>query len=90
MPEQVVYFIEAVGLELIKIGQTRLLDDRIRSLATGSPVPLKLIGYIAGTAARERKLHKQFARDRAHGEWFRATPELRRYIAKAVKHSGHG
>jgi len=35
---------------------------------------------IAGTARQEAALHRAFAADRTHGEWFKASDGLRRFI----------
>jgi hypothetical protein len=81
----VVYFLEAPLAQLIKIGWTRFLAGRIGALATGSPIPLNLLGCVPGGLTAEQKLHGKFAAIREHGEWFRATPELRKFIARALK-----
>ncbi|MFE4263438.1 GIY-YIG nuclease family protein [Streptomyces sp. NPDC056883] len=55
----------------VKIGFTG--DDatkRLRSLQTGSPVPLTVLAEFAGTKQLEAKLHRHFAGRRLHGEWF--------------------
>src|SRR5262245_44385141 len=45
-PTSWVYFIEAVGLNKVKIGTSDNPEDRLRQLATGSPVPLKIAGQM--------------------------------------------
>ncbi len=73
-----IYFIEAVGVGHIKIGFTDSLDasDRLTTLQTGSPVPLRLLGTIPGTLDDEKDLHRRFASARGVGEWFRPVAEL--------------
>lgn len=75
-----VYFIEASAVGAIKIGASGDLERRFRHLCVGSPTPLTLLLAIPGTLGDERRLHSMFAAERAHGEWFRATPQLRRFI----------
>jgi len=77
-----IYFIEGAGL--IKIGYSIDPEMRMKGLAVASPVPLVSLGYIPGSRALERRLHKKFTAIRAHGEWFEATDELRQYIAKVT------
>lgn len=80
-----VYFIEAVGLDLIKIGFALRLSERIAELQTASPVPLRLLGSVLGGRDLERFYHDCFADQRVKGEWFRRCPELDRYIEAADK-----
>lgn len=80
-----VYFIEAVGLERIKIGKANNPEARLAGLQTGSPVPLRLLGKIPGGHALEKKLHGEFASLWMDGEWFHATKELRNYIHATCK-----
>ena len=74
------YFIEAPSVGQIKIGITGEMDRRLRSLRASSPVDLSLMLDIAGTARQEAALHRAFAADRTHGEWFKASDGLRRFI----------
>ena len=78
------YFIEAVGLNRIKIGGLRgNAGDRswrygailrCKELETGCPVPLRVIAVTA--RYYEDDLHRRFARFRVKGEWFDGAPEL--------------
>jgi len=79
-----VYFIQADKLRLIKIGFTRDIRDRLRTLQTCSPDRLTLIGAIHSKNGEqiEASLHKQFQADRDHGEWFRPSPALLETISK--------
>lgn len=63
-----VYIVEAGGL--FKIGVAQDVTRRLRSLQTGSSVPLRLVGTVTGGYAREAELHKRFRPFRLHGEWF--------------------
>ena len=67
-----IYFVRAVGTDLVKIGHTdRDVGKRVRALQTGSAYGLELLAAFTGGPEAERALHAQFATFRAHGEWFR-------------------
>lgn len=71
-----VYFIQATD-GLIKIGVAGSPEDRLRTLQTMSPVPLKLrLVLPGGGAQREAELHERFREHRSHGEWFRPASDL--------------
>jgi hypothetical protein len=78
-----IYFIEAVGLDRVKIGYTsgESVERRLLALKTASPVPLKVVGVIEGTQKQERRLHRKYAAHRVCGEWFTVTGELKAYLA---------
>lgn len=78
-----VYFVQAGAGGLIKIGRALRLRHRVRDLRRMNGAPLIVLGYVAG-ADRERGLHMRFARDRAHGEWFRASAPLLRFITASA------
>jgi hypothetical protein len=82
LEERQVYFIQAEGLGLIKIGVANCSHSRLRCLAPMSPAPLTLLGAVKTdkVGSLEKELHRQFAEHRSHGEWFKAAPELVRYI----------
>jgi hypothetical protein len=63
-----VYFVEAAGL--VKIGKARMLVPRLAGIATGSPVPQKLIAT-AGPAELESAYHGLMKDRRERLEWFR-------------------
>lgn len=73
-----IYFAQAEGVGHIKIGFTDGQDagDRLASLQTGSPVPLRLLGTIPGSIEGEKDLHRRFAAARVCGEWFKPVPAL--------------
>lgn len=82
-PSSVVYFIR-MG-DLIKIGTTTNLRRRVMGL---SLTMKHVLATVRGGWVVERELHERFAHLREHGEWFRAEPELLRFIEEA-KVSGH-
>jgi hypothetical protein len=76
-----VYFIEAKGMGLIKIGWTANdVGGRLGDLACASPAELVVLGLREGAMAAERQLHRDFAEHRVRGEWFRDCPAIRDYI----------
>jgi hypothetical protein len=72
------YLIRGAGL--IKIGIAYDVDKRIRSLQTGSPVILELVGVLTTTKfdsyAIEKEIHELAQDYRKHGEWFEECAEL--------------
>lgn len=77
-----IYFVEAVGLNLIKIGYAMDPWQRFNVLLSAAPVPLKMLAMKPGGPVEETRLHQQFAAQRSHGEWFRRCPELDALIAE--------
>jgi len=67
--ESYTYFLQAGDGGPIKIGSTRNLLVRLRSLTMMSPVPLKLLGIMKGGKVEEF-CHARLAAFRVHGEWF--------------------
>ena len=65
------YFLQAGAGGPIKIGSTKNLAVRIRTLMTMSPVPLRFLGVMKGD--HEEACHMHLGAFRIHGEWF--TPE---------------
>jgi hypothetical protein len=77
----VVYFIEAVGMGLVKIGYTLRPVERFMGMLGVCPCPLSLLGSMQGGPRKERQLHNQLAEYRTHGEWFKKVPEVEAVIA---------
>jgi hypothetical protein len=80
-----VYFLEAVGLGLVKIGFSRNVPKRKYSVQSSCPVPVRVIGLMKGTEATEKDLHKRFREDQRQGEWFLLSPKIREYIDNNAK-----
>jgi hypothetical protein len=78
-----IYFVRAGLSGLIKIGKAVDVARRLKTLRTGSSEPLELLGSTPDTSGGllERAIHRDFAADRARGEWFNPTPALLAYIA---------
>ena len=70
----IIYFIEAVGLDLVKIGTTEDLDRRMAHLAAVCPTPIVLLKQLPGGRSEERELHSRWGAHRVHHEWFQLAP----------------
>lgn len=79
-----VYFIKSGNA--VKIGMSKDVPGRLRTLRTMSPLPLELLGVIPGGRDEEALLHREWAELRLHGEWFQATPDLIGHIAGICAH----
>lgn len=76
-----IYFAEAVGVPLIKIGSSDNVEKRIVHINGQSPVAVTLLSTMPGGVEEERELHLAFADIRSHAEWFFGTALLRGFIA---------
>ncbi len=77
-----VYFIQAEGEGLIKIGLSSYPDCRLDAIQANSPARLRIIGIVPeGGYGLEAALHRRFASNRQHHEWFAPTPDLMKWIA---------
>jgi hypothetical protein len=48
----------------------------LSALQTGSPLKLKVIGYVDGDKDLEKALHSEFSDKKIQGEWFECCTEL--------------
>lgn len=55
---------------LVKIGVTTGVRQRLQTFQCGSPVRLAVLWAVPGDHTLEGWLHKEFAGQRRHGEWF--------------------
>ncbi|MGH8243900.1 MAG: GIY-YIG nuclease family protein [Steroidobacteraceae bacterium] len=73
-----VYFLGEAenGCSPIKIGVTKDIARRKRTLQTGNPLELRLLGWIVADDSfqLERQLHEHFESVRTRGEWFHIEP----------------
>lgn len=77
-----VYFVEAVGLGAVKIGWAKDVTRRLRSMQSGCPVDLRLLGCFSAVPVDEAMLHAKFAHLRMRREWFTLSDEISDYVAK--------
>lgn len=75
-----VYFIEAPSAGVVKIGFSEHPRRRMESIASMSPLPLRMVATMPGTMADEQALHRRFEHIRSHGEWFYFTSEIEEFI----------
>ncbi|MFL5044912.1 MAG: GIY-YIG nuclease family protein [Xanthobacteraceae bacterium] len=64
----------------VKIGITRDIRDRFRTLQSSNPHPLELLSVKPGDAEIEAMAHARFAQHRRRGEWFAYSDEIRKWI----------
>ena len=88
VPGRRVYFVRSPATGLIKIGSSNDPHARVAALRTASGCELELLATMPGDFEQEFALHERFATSRRFGEWFEATDELMRYIAKAQPKKG--
>lgn len=76
-----IYFI--AGADMVKIGFSTNLDQRLESLQSGSPVKLVVEAFIQGSLMQEQILHGVFGEFRRHGEWFERSAPIELAIRQA-------
>lgn len=79
---QIIYFVQADELRLIKIGMAANPDKRIRDLANVSPDSLTVLGLqiCDDWGSLEAVLHERFSAERVRGEWFLPVDDLLDHI----------
>lgn len=84
-----VYFIEAIGVNLVKIGFTTrgFVSQRVRELQTGNPFKLEELASVEAFKGDEKRAHAKFARQHHLNEWFVLDDTLRAWI-EDVKRTG--
>jgi hypothetical protein len=74
---RLIYFIRPIGMEgPIKIGCSYIPRSRVTQLEYWSPFPLELMAEAPGSPKLEFCVHRIFAADRLHLEWFKPSPAL--------------
>lgn len=68
------------GQNTYKIGFTKHLLRRFRTLQAMSPVKLNIVFTFEGNTDDEAHLHELFSDNRTHGEWFLLTDDDLRYV----------
>lgn len=84
---RLVYFIEVVDLDRVKIGSSDNVRARMTQIQTCTPFDLRLIGVVPGGHAREQDLHAFFAEHRVRGEWF-VLSKIRSQVEKLLQQDG--
>ncbi len=77
-----IYFVRAIRLNLVKIGMTENIHQRIINLKANSPDELELLKAVRtdSTYPSDHAIHSLFPHLRAHGEWFTWTSELQKFM----------
>lgn len=70
------YFVGCREHQLVKIGVTTQLKNRMSALRNTSPVPIKLFAVVYGWPGIEDHFHEKFKQYRKHGEWFELADEI--------------
>lgn len=65
-----VYVVGGRDRSVVKIGTTKNLQSRVKTLQSGYPLQLEVLWHRPGGWALEQYLHKCFAKYRLEGEWF--------------------
>lgn len=66
-----VYFIQEGEDGFVKIGRSKNVKKRMKSLQIGNPRPLSVVMLIPGGRSLEMTFHELFHEDRVSGEWFK-------------------
>lgn len=74
------YFVATQSRDIVKIGFTGNLEERLEALRRNSPVPLDFLGAIDASREDERAMHEAHHERRLHGEWFRSDVEFAAYL----------
>ena len=80
-----VYFVLAVGLELVKVGKTRHPNKRLAGMLTDCPVeiiPLAIVAVV-NPDKMEEALHARLDQDRVRGEWFTLSDHIVTAVERA-------
>lgn len=83
-----IYFIVPASAVQVKIGWALQPLDRLKTLQTGHPSPLRIVALIPGTQDQEYLLHRVFAEHRIRGEWF-SWRDLRPKVEALAKAKGY-
>lgn len=65
-----IYFIEAVGIDRVKIGTSINPEQRLLKLTHYMPCDVRLMKVVEGGYREEHALHHRFRDHRVKGEWF--------------------
>jgi hypothetical protein len=72
-----IYFVEAIGLDLIKIGYTANIVKRLATIQTYCPAPISIVLVMPGDIVEEKRLHTRcFRMFNVSGEWYRKNDRI--------------
>ena len=78
----IVYFMYSAGR--VKIGYSGGIRGRHKTLKTAGAIPPVVLLVMKGGEAEEKRLHRQFANDRLHGEWFSVSKDIRTFLRQRL------
>lgn len=88
-----IYLIQNTSTKSVKIGVSKDIESRLKSLQTGHEHQLKLIYTkpVEDASSLELKLHHKFSDKRVRGEWFKVNPkkvikEIEEFTFKRTDH----
>jgi hypothetical protein len=79
--EEVVYLIEAVGLDVCKIGYSKNLGHRLAAIQTCCPAEIRVLALRHGDSLGEFMVQTCFSDLHVYGEWFTLDERLLRRCA---------
>lgn len=72
-----IYFIRPIGeIGPVKIGCSRVPENRLHLMTRWSPQPLEVVHSFDGSFKLEANIHACLADAHIHWEWFRPTPQV--------------
>ena len=77
-----VYFFANIEMGFCKIGCSKNVYERIKSINCSTPYEVKIISVIRGNYKLEKELHDKFSEYRLNGEWFKYDGKLKQEIEK--------
>ena len=77
------YAIRPRGIDAVKIGKARDVNERLRDLQVGSASQLEVFAMVAGDI--ESDLHSKMREDWMHGEWFAMTEHVLSLISEHMQ-----
>jgi hypothetical protein len=78
-------YVAAAG-DPVKIGFAANVRQRLQTLQTSCPFPLRLLHSAPATTLDEKRLHARFKPQRAIREWFRLESDLSEWIEAGCPH----
>jgi len=87
-----IYFVQSIATQLVKIGTTKCLAQRLNGLRIEAGGDVDVLGVAKGGRPEETSLHEHFQHLHVKGEWFRPEAELLEYIKQNARpwHRGLG
>lgn len=81
-----IYFLYAPVSRRMKIGYTKFFTSRFSKIQSNSPEQLEVLRVIEGDGRLEKMLHRLFAEEHSHGEWFDASVKMVEFVKNLEEH----